>query len=52
MGVLEGPEILPEKSCRHQHNRITFALEPPDLKNTVKSTFSTIYDSFLILYDI
>ena len=25
-------------------------LEPPDLKNAVKSTFSTIYDSFFIQY--
>ena len=36
----------------NQHNRMYFALEPTDLKNTVESTFSTIYDSFLILYDI
>ena len=31
---------------------MSFALEPPDLKNTVKGTFSPIYDSFLTLYDI
>ena len=31
---------------------MSFALEPPDLRNTVKGTFSPIYDSFLTLYDI
>ena len=31
---------------------MSFALEPPDLKNTIKSTFSPSFDSFLILYDI
>ena len=29
-----------------------FALEHPDLKNTIKSTFSASFDSFFILYDI
>ena len=42
----------PNKSCRHQHNRMSFALEPPDLKNTIKNTFSPSFDSFLIVYDI
>ena len=42
----------PNKSCRHQQNRMYFALEPPDLKNTIKSTFSPSFDSFLIVYDI
>ena len=31
---------------------MSFALEPPDLKNTIKSTFSPSFDSFFILYDI
>ena len=31
---------------------MSFALEPPDLQNTIKSTFLTSFDSFLILYDI
>ena len=26
------PQIPPNKSCRHQHNRMSFALEPPDLQ--------------------
>ena len=51
-GGLREPHIPPDKSCRHHHNRMPSSLEPQDLKNTVKSTFSTIYDSFFILYDI
>ena len=31
---------------------MSFALEPPDLKKTIKSTFSPSFDSFFILYDI